>query len=370
MKTAAPSFNLDSIANRHVRGVKPYVPGKPIEEVAREFGLKKKDIVKLASNENPLGPSPKAIAAIKAIASEAHLYPDGTGRELRERIAERWKIQSKQVILGNGSNEVLEFLATAFLREGDTLITAENTFSLYETFATAAGAKTISVPLKNFTFDLEAIARQITPSTKMVVICNPNNPTGTVVTHDALKKFIAGIKTPTLVVIDEAYGDFRDNGGFEKSLEFLNLPNVILLRTFSKSFGLAGLRIGYGLANAEIIGLLNRVRQPFNVNKLAQAAALAGFDDAAHEKKTIALVRDGKKVLYPAFKKMNLPAIPTQANFICVKVGNAKQVFQKMQAQGVIIRPLDSFGMPEYIRVTIGTPAQNKRFLEVLKNVL
>lgn len=364
------TVSLEKMLNPHLQAVKPYVPGKPIDEVAKEFHLKKKEVVKMASNENPLGPSPKAIEAMEKTLGEVHLYPDGAAKALRQAIASRLKISPDQVILGNGSNEILEFVTTAFLQKGDSVVTADHTFSLYETFSKIVGASVNTVPLKDHTFDLEAISRQITSTTKIIFLCNPNNPTGTVVSHESLEKFVEELQTPTLVVIDEAYGDFRDDGGFAKSLEFLSSPNVLLLRTYSKLFGLAGLRIGYGLAHPKLIEVLNRVRQPFNVNALAQTAALAALKDSAHEKKSLWLVRDEKKFLTAALKKMNLLTVPSQTNFLCVRVGKGKAVYEKMLEEGVIIRPLDSFGMPEYIRVTIGTRLQNEKFLQALKQVL
>jgi len=363
-------MSLETPMNAQIRKLRPYVPGMTIEAISKTYNLKKKKVLKLASNENVLGPSPKAMKAIANSMKSLHIYPDGTGLALRDKIASKLKVSKDAIILGNGSNEILEFISRAFLKNGEEVVLAKNTFTLYEFYSLLAGAKVHKIPLKNFHFDFEAALKKIHSKTKIIYICNPNNPTGTLIPHAELKKFLQALHKKVLVVLDEAYGDFREDGGMKQSLEFIKSPNVILLRTFSKIFGLAGLRIGYGVAHPELIQVLNCVRQPFNVNMLAQVAALAGLEDEAHRRKSQWMVWNEKKFLYNELGKMKCLFLPSQANFICIKVGKAKEISERMQEEGVLIRPLDSFGLKEYLRVTIGTRMQNQRVIQSLKDAM
>lgn len=364
-------MRLESQMNSQLNKVQPYVPGKTIEEVAQKVHLKKKDIIKLASNENVLGPSPKAIEAIQKSLKTLYLYPDGGAKSLRSKIAEKLKVRANQIILGNGSNEILEFICRAFLKKGDEVLISDHTFSLYETFSIIAGAQVKKIPLKNYTFDLNAALKKVTAKTKIVFICNPNNPTGTVVSHKKIKEFIQAFKNKkTLIVLDEAYGDFRTDPGMKQSQEFLGNPQIILLRTFSKIFGLAGLRVGYGLAHAKCIEILNRVRQPFNVNLVAQIAACAGIEDEAHHRKSRWLVWEEKKYLSDELAKLGCRVLPSEANFLCIQVKKGKAIAERLQEEGVLIRPLDSFGLKDFIRVTIGIRFHNERFLSTFKKAI
>lgn len=357
-------------ANPQLKDLVSYEPGKPIEEVARELGLEPSSIVKLASNENPLGPSPKAKAAMAAALEQAHIYPDGGGYRLRLAIAEKFGFGLKNVVLGNGSNEIIEFIGHAFLQPGDEVITARHAFAVYKLMATLFGAETIEVPDPGFAHDLDAMAAAITPRTKEIFVTNPNNPTGTLVGQEALDRFIDKVPERVVVVFDEAYYEFLENP--IDTLKYIRegRPNVIVLRTFSKIQGLAGLRIGYGLGSEEIVSILQKTRQPFNANAIAQAGALAGLLDDEHQEKTRRLTWEGRDFLQGAFGALGLKYVPTFANFILVKTGNGTALFKAMLAQGVIIRDMASYGLPEWIRVSIGTRAENERFLAVLKQCL
>lgn len=363
-------MELEKIMNSQLKLISPYVAGKTIDEVAGKYQLKKKDIIKLASNENVLGPSPKALKAVQNQLKNIHIYPDSAAGALTEKVARWCGVKPSQILFGNGSNEILEFICRAFLKKGDEVIVSENTFSLYETFSKIAGAKVVRIPLKKYSFDLQGALKKITRKTKIIFLCNPNNPTGTLVPDSKLKEFIQAIQQRVLLVLDEAYGDFREDEGMNRSCRFLNRKNVILLRTFSKIFGLAALRIGYGLGHPDMISILKRVRQPFNVNLLAQAAAFAGLEDRTHQKKSKRLIWNEKNYLYKELKKTGCLALPSDANFICVKVGNSQRVAQRMIHDGILIRPLGSFGMDAFIRITIGTHLQNQRLIRSLNKAL
>lgn len=363
-------MSVQSRVNPQIFKIHPYVAGKSIEEVAAQYRLKPETVLKLASNENVLGPSPKAIQAVQKVLHKLHLYPDGSGKALKEKIARELKVKPAQIILGNGSNEILEFVCRAFLSRGDEVVISEHTFSMYAAFATISGARIVTAPLKNQTVDLAAMREQVRAKTKIIFICNPNNPTGTVVSHSELKNFVQAIPASVVIVIDEAYGDFRPGQGMKQSEEFLRRPNVVLLRTFSKIFGLASLRIGYGVAHLKLADILNRVRQPFNVNGLAQVAALAGFADKAHQSQSKKMVATGRSYLTQELRQMGLLPLPSEANFICVRVGDGKKVAEKMERAGVVIRPLGSFGLKEFVRITVGTQKQNQRVIETLKKAL
>lgn len=361
-------MNIKALARPNVLDIEPYKPGKPTSEVAKELGLKQ--IIKLASNESPLGPSIKAQQAIRKSIKDLSLYPEGTGMVLREAIAKRWKVKPENVILGNGSNEVIELILHAFLNEGEEIITCRPSFLVYFLSAKVFNAKLIEVPLKYYLYDLDAIASKITPKTKVIFIANPNNPTGTIVDGNSVAKFIEKIPDNIIVVFDEAYGEFANPKLFPDTMDHIRKEkSVIMLRTFSKIYGLAGLRIGYGIADSSIVGLLNKVRQPFNINSLAQIAAVAALDDEDYRHRMIALISAGRHYLYNEFYKLELFYVPSEANFILVNVGDGEKVFKDLLKKGVIVRAMEEYGMPEFIRVTVGTMPQNRKFIKALKSV-
>jgi histidinol-phosphate aminotransferase len=356
-------------ANQWLNDLVSYVPGKPIEDVARELGLEPSQIVKLASNENPLGPSPIAVKAMQEALLKAHFYPDGGGYHLRVGIAKKFGLSIDNVMLGNGSNEIIEFLGHAFLQPGDNIVTAEHAFVVYKILAKLFGAETVEVPDPNLTHDLPAMAAAINDRTKLVYIANPNNPTGTMVREDELDRFIDRVPESVVVALDEAYYEFLPEP--PDTLKYLsNRPNVIALRTFSKIQGLAGLRIGYGLAHPDLIRLLQKTRQPFNVNSIAQVGALAGLQDDEHQVKTREVIREGREFLEAEFRTRRLEYVPSVANFVLVKVGEGKEVFQKLLKRGMIVRAMHEYKLPEWIRVSVGTPEQNRRFFEELDRIL
>ncbi len=351
--------------------IKPYVPGKPIEAVQREFGLK--DVIKLASNENPIGPSPKAIEAMQESAAKMFLYPDGYCTEIRTALANHLGVKENELIFGNGSDEIIKLLGETFVEPGDEVIVADPSFSEYDFMCMLMGGTLKKVPLTNFTHDLEKMAEAITEKTKIIFICNPNNPTGTIVTKDEVDKFLERVPESVVVAFDEAYYEYVDDKDYPQTISYVKqgMKNIIVLRTFSKIHGLAGLRIGYGIANPDMIQLIERTREPFNVNLMAQKAALASLSDKEHLQRSNEVNTSGKKFLYEAFEDMGLEYIPTHSNFIMVKVGkHSREVFVELQKKGVIIRTGDIFGLDDYIRVTIGTEEENKRFIKALKEVL
>ena len=356
-------------ANPQLATLIPYEPGKPIEDVARELGLDPGDIIKLASNENPLGPSPKAVEAMKKAAESANFYPDGGGYKLRGAIAEKCGLDRSNVVLGNGSNEIIEFVGHAFLQPGDDIIVADHAFVVYKLMATLFGANTIEVPDPGFVHDLEAMAAAVTPKTKQLFIANPNNPTGTLVGIDAIERLLDTVPDHVVVIIDEAYYEFLDTP--PDTLKFVREGrNVVVLRTFSKIQGLAALRIGYGLAPTHIAEVLQKTRQPFNANAIAQEGALAGLLDTEHQAKTKAITDEGRDYFQQTFAEMGLEYIPSYANFVLLKVGDGDEIFQKMMGRGVIVRAMRGYKLPEWIRISVGTMDQNRRCIEVLKEVL
>ncbi|KUK12337.1 MAG: Histidinol-phosphate aminotransferase [Moorella sp. 60_41] len=351
--------------------IKPYVPGKPIEEVQRELGIK--DVIKLASNENPLGPSPDAVMAIREAAEKIYLYPDGNCYYLKQALAAKLDVGEDQLIVGNGTDEILKLLGEAFVDPGDEVVVADPTFSEYEFAAQVMGGRVMKVPCRDFRLDLEAMAGAVSPRTRLIFVCNPNNPTGTIVSRDELDSFLDRVPPRILVVLDEAYYEYVTSPEYPDSLAYVRggRPNVIVLRTFSKIYGLAGLRVGYGIAHPEIINSLNRVREPFNVNSLAQIAARAALDDEAHVGKSKEVNNEGKEFLYEQFRALGLKYVPTESNFIFVDIGrDSREVFKKMLAKGVIVRTGDIFGFTTFLRITIGTRRQNQRFIDVLREVL
>jgi len=359
-----------SLARKGILNLKPYIPGKPIEEVKRELGLK--EIIKLASNETSVGPSPLAIEAIKKEVQNINLYPEGSSRLLREKLAHKLNLDKDMIIVGNGADNIINLVGMAFINEGDEVITGEITFPAYETAAKIMGGKIIPVKLKDYTYDLEEIARRINKRTKVIFICNPNNPTGTIVDKEAVDRFVRQIPENIIIVFDEAYYDYVEDENYPDSLSYVfGGKNVIILHTFSKIAGIAGLRIGYALAKPELISYLRRVVNPFTTNRLAQVAALASLDDEEHRRKVLRSNQEGKKYLYRELKKIDLFYLPTEANFIFIDLKEDTEViFEKLLRKGVIIRPGETWGCPNFIRVTIGTPYENKKFINALKEIM
>jgi len=361
---------IQDIANRELLDLVPYEPGKPVDDVARELGLDPSTVIKLASNENPLGPSPLAVAAMRHALESSHFYPDGGGFHLRNAIAKSFELGRANVILGNGSNEIIELLFHTFTRPGiHEIVTARHAFAVYTLMAQLFGVHAIVVDDKDFTPDLPAMLRAITPQTRLLFLASPNNPTGTRVTNEALDAFLRELPPHVIAVLDEAYYEFLDDPpdtvGYVKQG-----ARIVLMRTFSKIQGLAGLRIGYGLAPLEIADLLQRARQPFNANAIAQAGAMAGLADVEHQRKTKAITDECRRVMEKTFAAMGLKYIPSSANFVLVHVGNGGEVFNRLLKKGIIVRSMVSYHLPEYIRVSIGTPEQNARFLAELPEAL
>jgi histidinol-phosphate aminotransferase len=348
-----------------------YQPGRPIEEVARELGLPADNIIKLASNENPLGPSRLALAAMKQAVTQVNLYPDGSAFYLRQKLAEKLGVTPGNLVLGNGSNEIIELLGHAVLSPGAEVVVSQYCFAVYPIVTALFGAKLVTVPAKDYGHDLEAILAAITANTRIVFVANPNNPTGTAVAPARLAEFIQAVPPSVLIALDEAYIEF-----LEEPLDLLQeirsgqRRNLILVRTFSKIYGLAGLRIGYGIAHPDLIAELEKIRQPFNVNLVAQAGALAALNDAAHAEKTRRNNSRGLKLFARSFRKMKLEFVPSSANFILVRVGDGQRVFAELQKLGVITRPMGGYQLPEWIRISVGTGKENKRCLAGLAAVL
>jgi histidinol-phosphate aminotransferase len=362
-------MTIDSFANRFVCDLVAYEPGKPIDETARELGLDPSQIVKVASNENPLGPSPLAKSAMREALEDAHIYPDGGGFRLRTAIAEMHGFGRENVVLGNGSNEIIELLCHTFLNRQTELIAAEHAFVVYKLMATLFGAKYVEVPDPGFIHDLDGMADAITENTRLVFIANPNNPTGTMVDQVAIDRFMERLPEHVIAVFDEAYIEFPDNP--PDTLKYVREGrNVCVLRTFSKIHGLAALRVGYGIAPAHLAELLQKARQPFNVNAIAQAGALAALNDTPHTQATRELNRAGLAYYENAFKVRGLEYVPSHANFILVRTGSGDQVFRQMLKQGVIVRAMSGYKLPDWVRISIGTGPQNERCVEVLDAVL
>jgi histidinol-phosphate aminotransferase len=360
----------ESLANDHILGIEPYEPGKPIEELERELGIH--DAIKLASNENPLPPSTRVQHAIIAALGQLNRYPDGSGFYLRQALAKKHGVAPEQVVLGNGSNELIELLARTFMRPGDEAVVPHPSFVVYPMVVQAAGGIRVMVMLKDYRLDLEAMARAITPMTKVVFIANPNNPTATIVTADEVERFMSRVPERTIVVFDEAYIEFALGPDFPDALSYVKQGRkAMVLRTFSKSSSLAGLRVGYGIADADAVSLMHRVRQPFNVNSLAQVAALAALEDEGHTLECVRMIEAGRHFLYDEFRALGLSYVPSRANFVLVDVGrNAATIYQKLLHEGVIVRPMTPFGMETTLRVSVGTPEENRRLVKALRTVL
>ncbi|MGF2734519.1 histidinol-phosphate transaminase [Marinobacter sp. DUT-1] len=366
------AVDYQSLAVKGVQALSPYQPGKPIEELARELGLKPAEIIKLASNENPLGPSEKAVAAAREALSELCLYPDGNGFDLKKALSERFGVGMNQITLGNGSNDVLEVIARCFADTDSEVVFSQYAFAVYPLVTQAIGAKGVSVPAKDWGHDLDAMADAVTERTRLVFVANPNNPTGTVHTADAIESFLAKIPEDVLVVLDEAYCEYLTGIEYPDGLELLErFPNLIVCRTFSKAWGLAALRVGYSISSPAIADILNRVRQPFNVDTVALAAATAVLGDEDYLNRSREVNAEGLKQLADGFDRMGLPYIPSAGNFIAVEVGEqALAIYHALLEHGVIVRPIAGYGMPEHLRVSVGLAKENERFLDALAEAL
>ena len=348
----------------------PYPPGKPIEELERELGIT--GSIKLASNENPIGPSPLAVQAILDKVQSLNRYPDGSCYYLKSKLSQVFDRPESQIIIGNGSNELIELIVRTFLEPGEEVIQAFPTFLVYQKIVSGAGGDMISVPLSGFRIDPEAMLAAITPRTKMIIINNPNNPTGTALPAQEMQDFLQRVSRDIVVVLDEAYIEFASEESVANGLDLAaSHPLLIVLRTFSKLYGLAGLRIGYGFASEKVVDYMNRVRQPFNANTLAQAAATAALDDRKFVSRTLGTVQDGLAYLYRELDNLGLPYVPTQTNFFLIKVPmGGERLFKRMLREGVIVRSMVSFGFPDYIRINVGLPEENRRFISTLRDAL
>ena len=348
-----------------------YQPGRPIEEVAREHNLPVEGVIKLASNENPLGPSPKAVEAMRKALDSLHLYPDGNAFYMKRKLAEKLSITPDQIVFGNGSNEIIEFVGHALMRPGVDVIVSEFCFAIYPIMARMFGANVVSVPASGLGHDIPAMLRAITPQTRVMFVANPNNPTGTLAPEQQIQRLVAEVPDSVLLVMDEAYIDFLEN-----PTDLLPLvrgrkkPNLLLMRTFSKIYGLAGLRLGFGIGHPELVAALEKVRQPFNINSLIQAGAIAALDDAGHLARTRQNNAQGLEYFAEQLRSLNLEFAPSAANFILARVGDGQKIFEAMQRHGVITRPMGGYKLPEWIRITIGTPSENHRCIAALKDAL
>lgn len=363
---------FNDLANPWVAGLPVYEPGRPVEEVARELGFgSAAEIDKLASNENALGPSPRAIEAMRRVSTEMHRYPDGGAYYLKRALAGRLDVEPGWILPTNGSNEALELLGHAFLDKGVGIVMADTAFVVYRLIAAAARADVAAVPMRNYTHDLDAMLEAVRPETRIVFIANPNNPTGTAVEPKAIERFMDAVPDTTVVCFDEAYIEILPDELRPDCLRYVREGrNAVVLRTFSKVYGLAGLRIGYAVAPDECMALLNRVRQPFNANAMALAAAEAALGDDAHVERTQRLVREGLDYLTGELGRAGIPFVPAVTNFMLVEVGKGREVFVELQKRGVIVRPMDGYGLPQHVRVTVGSRAENERFMRELKAVL
>ncbi len=356
---------------RGLNAIRPYIPGKPIEEVQREYGLT--DVIKLASNENPLGPSPKVLAALQAALPELHYYPDAQAYTLSRALAARHGVAPDMIRVGNGADGIIRELCVSYLEDGDEVITSMSSFPVYDISTAVMRARLVKTPLKGLRFDLAAIAAAITDRTRLIFVCNPNNPTGTIVTADEVAAFMAQVPDHVIVVFDEAYYEFVDSDYYPDTLAYVKegRPNVVVLRTFSKAYGIAGIRLGYGIAPAELLAPLRLASESFPVNRLAQVAGLAALEDEEFVRRTVEMNRAGRAYLCREFDRLGLAYAPSQANFVLVHIGpQAPAVFQELLKRGVIVRPCGGYDLPEHLRVTIGTEAQNARFITALEEVI
>ena len=374
MNTAAPVQDIIDVCERspgYIRGIAPYQPGKPISELAREMGLQESSIVKLASNENPRGASPKAVEAMRSAIGETGRYPDGNGFALKDALSRRYGLSADRIVIGNGSNDVLEMAARAFLAPGSSTVYSEHAFAVYPLVTQATGATGIVVPAREFGHDLDAMWKAIRGDSRIIFVANPNNPTGTWIAPNMILNFLEKVPADVLVILDEAYNEYLDPDLRGDAVRWVEkFPNLVISRTFSKAYGLAGLRVGYGFAHPQVADLMNRVRQPFNVSHIGQAAAVAAlFDDEFVEQST-RLNKQGMNTLTEGFRRLGLSWIPSRGNFVSFKVGQGAEIFRRLLKLGVIVRPIAAYGMPEYLRVSIGTEVENARFLSALGIVL
>ncbi len=366
------AIDYQALAVKGVQALSPYQPGKPISELARELGLNAADIVKLASNENPLGPGEKALSAAKTALADLCLYPDGNGFELKQALSDRFGVSTNQITLGNGSNDVLEIIARCFADTNSGVIYSQYAFAVYPIVTQAIGARGISVPAKNWGHDLDAMAAAVSDRTRLIFVANPNNPTGTVHEAGSIEGFLEKIPADVLVVLDEAYCEYLQGDQYADGVSLLSrFPNLIVCRTFSKAWGLASLRVGYSVSSPEVADILNRVRQPFNVDAVALAAATAALSDNDYLARSRENNTAGLQQLEQAFGRMGLSFIPSAGNFVAVEVGDhAMAIYQFLLSRGVIVRPVAGYGMPRNLRVSVGLPEQNQRFIEALGQAL
>ncbi|MFN0038280.1 MAG: histidinol-phosphate transaminase [Burkholderiales bacterium] len=368
---SAVARDLCDRAPDYVRSIAPYQPGKPVSELAREMGRDESRIIKLASNENPMGASPRALLAMRSALDEVARYPDGNSFELKAALAEKFGVAQNQLILGNGSNDVLELAARAFLGPGSSAVYSRHAFAVYPLAVQATGAAGIEVPAREFGHDLPAMASAVRKDTRVIFVANPNNPTGTWNPPDSILTFLRTVPRQVLVVLDEAYFEYLDPAQRGAAVAWIReYPNLVVTRTFSKAYGLAGMRVGYAVASVEVADLLNRVRQPFNVSNVAQVGAIAALADEAFVEASRALNRRGMQQVVSGFERLGLSWIASQGNFVSVRVGKGMEVFQGLLKLGVIVRPTTGYGMPEHLRITIGTAPENSRFLDALEAVL
>lgn len=362
-------MDICEITPSHIRSISPYAPGKPISELERELGLK--DIVKLASNENPLGTSPKALKAAQDALMDAARYPDGNGFELKAAISDRYGVNVESIVLGNGSNDLLELASRAFLEPGLSAVYSQHAFAVYSLAVLAVGAMGIETDAKNWGHDLELMLGKAGQDTRVVFIANPNNPTGTLLSKSEIESFLNRLPASVVVVLDEAYNEYLPEGMDTESVKWLSqFPNLIITRTFSKAYGLAGLRVGYALANPELADMMNRVRQPFNVNSIAQAASIAALTDTAFLEQSRKVNFAGMEQIITGLDRLGLEHIPSFGNFLTFRVGKAGDIYQKLLRLGVIVRPIAGYGMPEHLRVSIGLEHENEKFLKALERAI
>ena len=366
-------MNLCDLSPEYIHSIAPYLPGKPISELAREIGIDESSIIKLASNENPLGTSPLALEAMEKALNEVMRYPDGNGFELKKALSEKYVVNSDQIILGNGSNDVLELAARVFLKPGTSAVFSQHAFAVYPLVTQATGATGIVVPAKNYGHDIDAMLEAITPDTRIVFIANPNNPTGTFLPAPDVLRFLEHIPRDVLVILDEAYNEYLPDTSRVDTIKWLDIfPNLLITRTFSKIYGMAGIRIGFGLAHAQLSGLMNRIRQPFNVNSIGLAGALAAINDTEFVKRSYALNQAGMLQITSGLRQLGLTYIPSYGNFLSFKVENGKTaaVYQYLLQRGIIVRPIGIYEMPEFLRVTVGLASENNKFLQLLESAI
>jgi histidinol-phosphate aminotransferase len=362
-------LKIEKLARKGIMKITPYVPGRSIEEVQKELGAKR--WIKLASNENLLGPSPMAIRAIQKELSNIYLYPEGPCTVLRQALARKFSLPERLVVVSNGADNLILMIANAFVDEGDEVVMADPTFQVYTNVTQMMGGRSVKLRLKNFTHDLDSMLNKVSRKTKLIFVCNPNNPTGTIVSGEAFHSFLSELPNRVIVVLDEAYGDFVDDPFYPNGLDYIKRgAQVIVLRTFSKVYGLAGLRIGYALGREDLVDCLYQVRDPFPVHRLAQVAALAALKDRDHTDKSVQLIHDGRRYLYKELDRMGLFYVPSQANFVFIDFGrDSEEVFQSLLREGVIIRPGKVWNYPTFARVTVGRMGDNQRFIKALKKI-